>query len=203
MKNIEEITLLNPLDCVVDEDQILQALLETEANLAERFSLTGTNEAIRFQLLLKDLNNDLIEDELVADWHMYFSSFVHGNDEEEQKLAFIKEHAQYGVDLILKYGIEDAEKIIELTDEYGEVFTELLKDNTFDEAEELITEKYYGEYQSITHWAEEHLESTGELLEIPARLRVYFDYAYYARDCELSGDIFTIKLNGMCHVFNS
>jgi antirestriction protein len=49
--------------------------------------------------------------------------------------------------------------------------------------------KYLGEYESWRQFAEELLEDTGELSEIPERLQAYFDYEAYARDLRLSGDI--------------
>lgn len=37
--------------------------------------------------------------------------------------------------------------------------------------------------------AEELLEETGQLSEIPENLRYYFDYEKYARDIRLGGDM--------------
>ena len=48
---------------------------------------------------------------------------------------------------------------------------------------------YHGEFDSWEAMAEEWLDSTGELNEIPARLRSYFDYQSYARDMCLSGEM--------------
>lgn len=47
----------------------------------------------------------------------------------------------------------------------------------------------YGEFDSWEDMAEELLESTGELNEVPERLRGYFDYAAYARDIRLNGEM--------------
>lgn len=55
-------------------------------------------------------------------------------------------------------------------------------------------DKYRGEYDSWRDFAEELLEETGELNEIPERLRGYFDYEAYARDLRLSGDV--VEHNG-------
>lgn len=49
---------------------------------------------------------------------------------------------------------------------------------------------YHGEFDSWEDMAEQLLEETGELNEIPEHLRNYFDYQAYARDMRLGG--------GMC-----
>lgn len=49
-------------------------------------------------------------------------------------------------------------------------------------------ERYRGEYDSWEHMAEELLEETGELDQIPERLRHYFDYEKYANDLRIGGD---------------
>ncbi len=48
--------------------------------------------------------------------------------------------------------------------------------------------KYRGEYDSWADLAEQLLDETGELNEIPERLRGYFDYEAYGRDLRLGGD---------------
>ena len=49
-------------------------------------------------------------------------------------------------------------------------------------SEAKFQDTFYGEFDSWEDMAEKLLESTGELSEIPERLRYYFDYAAYARD---------------------
>ncbi len=49
-------------------------------------------------------------------------------------------------------------------------------------------ERYRGEYDSWEHMAEELLEETGELDQIPERLRHYFNYEKYANDLCIGGD---------------
>ena len=49
-------------------------------------------------------------------------------------------------------------------------------------------ERYRGEYDSWTDLAEQLLDETGELHEIPEHLRNYFDYEAYGRDLRLGGD---------------
>ena len=61
-----------------------------------------------------------------------------------------------------------------------------------DEALEYIEENYLGDFKNLETWAENFLDDTGQLEEIPENLKRYFDYQYWARDCELGGDIFTL-----------
>ena len=49
--------------------------------------------------------------------------------------------------------------------------------------------RYRGEFRSWEDMAEELLEETGELDQIPENLRYYFDYEKYANDLRLGGDI--------------
>ena len=55
--------------------------------------------------------------------------------------------------------------------------------------ERLFLDRYYGRFDSWKDMAEELLESTGDLNQIPENLRCYFDYDAYARDMRLSGDM--------------
>ena len=49
-------------------------------------------------------------------------------------------------------------------------------------------DKYRGEYDSFADLAEQLLDETGELEQIPEHLRGYFDYEAYGRDLRLGGD---------------
>ena len=60
--------------------------------------------------------------------------------------------------------------------------------------DEDFQDRYRGKWDSWEDMAEELLEETGELGEIPERLRYYFDYGRYARDLRLGGDM--VEHNG-------
>lgn len=67
------------------------------------------------------------------------------------------------------------------------------------EAKTAIEDNYCGEYESVEDYAYELLNDT---TEIPAHLEYYIDYKAYARDLELSGDIFTIETSFQeVHIF--
>ena len=50
-------------------------------------------------------------------------------------------------------------------------------------------ERYRGEYASWVDMAEELLDETGQLDELPEWAQPYFDYEAYARDIRLNGDM--------------
>lgn len=54
---------------------------------------------------------------------------------------------------------------------------------------EKFEERYHGEFDSWEAMAEEFVEETGMLSEIPENLRYYFDFNAYARDMRLGGDM--------------
>lgn len=62
---------------------------------------------------------------------------------------------------------------------------------------------FVGRYGSLSEWAEETLESTGALAEIPENLRQYFDYDAWARDAELGGDVYALHSGGQVLVFEN
>ncbi len=72
---------------------------------------------------------------------------------------------------------------------------------SLDDAEASLDENYQGAFDTLADWASNTLEETGELEGLPERLRSYFDYEAFGKDAEMSGDIFTIDLDGKCHVF--
>lgn len=57
-----------------------------------------------------------------------------------------------------------------------------------------IDDHYAGEARSLEDWAEEFMEDTGQLDQIPESLRAYFDFEKFARDLEYGGDVFTVDL---------
>ena len=52
-----------------------------------------------------------------------------------------------------------------------------------------FNDRYRGEFRSWEDMAEELLEETGELDQIPENLRYYFDYEKYANDLRIGGDL--------------
>lgn len=73
--------------------------------------------------------------------------------------------------------------------------------NSMEEAVERFEDNYQGTFASLEDWANNLLEETGELSEMPERLRYYFDFSMYARDCILNGDIWSMETDSGTAVF--
>ena len=102
---------------------------------------------------------------------------------------------------------EDIDTVAELAqaiEEHGEPFAIWWSNESRDGAEvERFEEQYRGEYRSLEDWAEEFLEDTGGLSEVPDSLRNYIDFASWARDAELSGDIWSAEGGRGVYVFDN
>ena len=101
--------------------------------------------------------------------------------------------------------IDHVAEVARLIGEHREIIAHVIEHcgglDHLDEAKRLMEEEYQGEWNSLAEWAEDFLDDTGQLESVPENLRYYFDFAKYAHDCELSGDIFTIEAKGKVHVF--
>jgi len=98
----------------------------------------------------------------------------------------------------------DVATLAELIDEWGEELASALWHRTGgdeDETRTLMDDSYQGCYEDLESWAEQLLEDTGALNQVPEHLRCYLDLAAYVRDYELSGDIFTVDTVDGVHVF--
>jgi len=62
------------LDCIVTPEMTRERLLGIERQLAERFSVDPS--VVREHLITRDRANELVEDELVADWHCALASYI-------------------------------------------------------------------------------------------------------------------------------
>jgi antirestriction protein len=87
--------------------------------------------------------------------------------------------------------------------EHGVVLAEAYKHtgSDLDAALKTLEEDYAGAYESLEAWAEEFLEDTGALRQVPESLRPYIDLGRWANDAELCGDVWTTELCGKVHVF--
>ncbi len=63
---------------------------------------------------------------------------------------------------------------------------------SIEEAREYYENCYIGEFNNVADFAENHLDSMGELYLIPEHIRYHIDFMSYGRDMEISGQIFTI-----------
>lgn len=63
-------------DCVVTFEQTSSVLAEVEQKIATDLGLHGSPEEIRNELLRLDRQGELVETNLVADWHDLFASYL-------------------------------------------------------------------------------------------------------------------------------
>lgn len=117
----------------------------------------------------------------------------------------IHDHEGFGGYSVGEYtSIDEIAEIAALLAEHGEVFGKLLDyAGDVEPAKRYMEDGYHGEWDSLQAYAENYLEETGRLDAIPENLRYYFDFEKYARDLEMGGDVFTIDVGGMVHVFDS
>ena len=104
--------------------------------------------------------------------------------------------------------LEDVAALAALVVEHGEDLASAVWNHTrgdIDECKRIIEEDYLGCFDDLEDWAIELFENTGELDALPARLRSYFDFAAFARDCNLSGDIYSVDATDGrgVHVFSN
>lgn len=71
------------------------------------------------------------------------------------------------------------------------------------EAKDAIKDNYAGGFSSLTHYAEDYIESTGMLDGVNDTVARYFDFEAFGRDLELGGDVYTINAGATVHVFHS
>lgn len=110
----------------------------------------------------------------------------------------IHDYEGLGSDLGEYAGLDEVARrvaIAEAADDAGipvAVVMEAMEDYS-DDAADFISERYRGAYDNWEDMAAELLDETGELSEIPERLRNYFDYAAYGRDLRLGGDLLVYR----------
>ena len=101
--------------------------------------------------------------------------------------------------------LDDIAAFSEFREKWGELLSHVVNHcgglGQLDEAVKKIDEDYAGEAKHLVDWTEEHLTDTGQLEKVPENLRCYIDFEKYARDLELSGDVFTVESDGKVHVF--
>lgn len=91
-----------------------------------------------------------------------------------------------------------AEVAAKVAENYGEPHN-----GEFSETLECISERYEGEHDTLTAFAESYVESTGMLSGVDEIVARYFDFEAFGRDMQLGGDVFTIRVDGSLYVFNA
>jgi len=104
-----------------------------------------------------------------------------------------------GVQISEYEGFESVCEIADFIEEHGSLGGQLLAHcQTLEEAQTALEDHYYGEYESVSDFAE---QLTDETTTIPDNLRFYIDYEKMGRELEIN-DIFTIETAAReVHVF--
>lgn len=87
--------------------------------------------------------------------------------------------------------------------EHGDAFAAWIShDPRYNTDPDTFEDDYLGEFDSLEDYAEQYLDDTGILSEVPESLRYYIDVEAYARDME---HIYTISVSGgrAVYVFNN
>lgn len=103
--------------------------------------------------------------------------------------------------------VETVAAVAGLIAEHGEVFAGLLSHfgGDLDDARRWIEDGARGCWRSLREFAEEFVGDTysHEIKRLPEFIQYAIDYDQIGRDMEMGGDIFTIELDGMIHVFDA
>jgi antirestriction protein len=72
-----------------------------------------------------------------------------------------------------------------------------------EELEEKFSEQWQGAHDSESAFADNLLEGTGQISELPTWAQNYFDFGSYARDLSLSGDYSFVRHEGQIYVYSN
>ena len=139
------------------------------------------------------------------DIHQEIQEMLAESPEPSAEEHAIHDYEHFGSFHLAEYeDIETVSALARLIDEFGEMVASTVWGHVAGDAGEarrLLEECYQDSWDSLEAWAEDLLESTGELDQVPEHLRAYVDVEAYARDLELNGDVFTVEAVGQVHVF--
>lgn len=96
-----------------------------------------------------------------------------------------------GVKLSESASFEDVSALAEALSDKGEAFALWIDNGNDVDTMDRFEECYAGEWDTLIAFAENLLDETGQLDEIPQWARNYFDMDAYARDLELGGDVWS------------
>jgi antirestriction protein len=112
-----------------------------------------------------------------------------------------------GIKLGESASFEDVSRLAGLVEKHGELFAGVLEHfgaDYLDDAVSAIEENYRGEWKSLGDYAEEFVtECYGDAIkDLPSFIKYAIDYDAIGKDMETNGDIFTVEIGRMVHVFD-
>jgi antirestriction protein len=118
----------------------------------------------------------------------------------------IHDHEHFGSYAVHEHAsLDEVALVAELIETHDAIITEFMAHHGCEAeyARDHFEEAYRGSWLSIEAYAEQFLEDLGALDNLPSRIRGYFDMERYARDLELSGEIWTLVHQREVHVFDN
>lgn len=115
-------------------------------------------------------------------------------------------HDYDGEDNLSRFGehpnLDDLYAHCELIDEHGDAWLAYVSHvGEHYATAEGFEQARMGECDSPEAWAEEHLEESGLLSQVPKELRPYIDFEAYARDRSMGGGVSFVEYGGTTYVF--
>lgn len=99
--------------------------------------------------------------------------------------------------------LEEVLEYVQAVEEHGEAWHAYVSHvGAHTATPEGFVESTMGDYGSKEEWAEEYLEESGQLSQIPKELRGYIDFEAYARDTEMNGGLSFVEHSGRVYVFS-
>lgn len=90
--------------------------------------------------------------------------------------------------------LDTVAEVAEALDEHGEAYEKWYANESRSGAEvDNFQEQYRGTFRTLGDWAEDWMDQTGGLDDMPKHLRHYFDFDAFGRDAEMGGDIWTAE----------
>lgn len=103
--------------------------------------------------------------------------------------------------------LEHVADVARLLAEHGPVFAGLLNNfgGDLEQARDYMEQGSCGVFKSLEDYAYELAQDVwgDAIAKLPEFIRHHIDWAGVGRDLELSGDVFTVEVDGDVHVFNS
>lgn len=98
--------------------------------------------------------------------------------------------------------VEYVDALESLEDSEAEAFAAwMADDSTRTPDADAFREDFQGVHRTLEDWAAEFIEETGALADVPDDVARYFDFAAYARDARLGGDVWTADVSDGVAVF--
>jgi antirestriction protein len=88
--------------------------------------------------------------------------------------------------------------------EYGDAWAAFCSHYGLNHAtREGFLDSFAGTFDSLEAYAQDYVDSTGLLADVPERVSRYFDVGAFARDLRLGGDVAAVEVEGGVAIFHN